>query len=123
MGLCGRSHHVVGSSSPVRCVCVQFKEISQAYEVLSDVEKREIYDQYGEEALKEGAGGGMHDPFDLFSSFFGTGGHPFGGSFGRECPALFGRGVNAHQDQEHTPSSGTHKEHAASLGFWKTALT
>lgn len=66
---------------------LQFKEISQAYEVLSDAEKREIYDQYGEEALKEGAGGG-HDPFDLFSSFFGTGGHPFGGSFGRECPAL-----------------------------------
>lgn len=57
----------------------KFKEISQAYEVLSDPEKREIYDQYGEEALKEGAaGGGMHDPFDLFSSLFGGGGHPFG---------------------------------------------
>ncbi|KAK1354522.1 dnaJ protein-like [Heracleum sosnowskyi] len=59
----------------------KFKEISQAYEVLSDPEKREIYDQYGEDALKEGmgGGGGGHDPFDIFSSFFGGGGNPFGG--------------------------------------------
>jgi DnaJ family protein A protein 2 len=45
---------------------------------LSDPEKREIYDQYGEDALKEGmgGGGGGHDPFDIFSSFFGGGGFP-----------------------------------------------
>ncbi|GAB4855197.1 DNAj domain protein [Ancistrocladus abbreviatus] len=57
----------------------KFKELSQAYEVLSDPEKREIYDQYGEDALKEGmgAGSGVHDPFDIFQSFFG--GDPFGG--------------------------------------------
>ncbi|KAF2561020.1 hypothetical protein F2Q70_00014607 [Brassica cretica] len=58
-----------------------FKELAQAYEVLSNPEKREIYDQYGEDALKEGmgGGGGGHDPFDIFSSFFGGGGgHPFG---------------------------------------------
>lgn len=54
----------------------KFKELAQAYEVLSDPEKREIYDQYGEDALKEGmGGGGGHDPFDIFQSFFG-------GSFG-----------------------------------------
>ncbi|XP_024017024.1 dnaJ protein homolog, partial [Morus notabilis] len=58
----------------------KFKELAQAYEVLSDPEKREIYDQYGEDALKEGMGGGAdgHDPFDIFQSFFG--GNPFGGS-------------------------------------------
>jgi DnaJ family protein A protein 2 len=48
---------------------------------LSDPEKREIYDQYGEDALKEGmgGGGGGHDPFDIFSSFFGGGGGGFPG--------------------------------------------
>ncbi|WOK99490.1 DnaJ protein [Canna indica] len=53
----------------------KFKELAQAYEVLSDPEKREIYDQYGEDALKEGmGGGGGHNPFDIFESFFGGGG-------------------------------------------------
>ncbi|KAK1394092.1 hypothetical protein POM88_013148 [Heracleum sosnowskyi] len=54
----------------------KFKELAQAYEVLSDPEKREIYDQYGEDALKKGmgsGGGGGHDPFDIFQSFFGGG--------------------------------------------------
>lgn len=49
--------------------------------MLSDPEKREIYDQYGEDALKEGmggGGGGGHDPFDIFSPFFG--GSQFGGN-------------------------------------------
>ena len=46
----------------------KFKELSQAYEVLTDPEKRDIYDQYGEDALKDGMGGGsdFHNPFDIF---------------------------------------------------------
>jgi len=58
----------------------KFKEISGAYEVLSDPEKRQIYDEYGEEALKEGMGGGGGpggNPFDIFENLFG--GNPFGG--------------------------------------------
>src|SRR3990167_7322937 len=35
----------------------KFKEISEAYEVLSDDKKRQIYDQYGADALKGGMGG------------------------------------------------------------------
>ena len=45
----------------------KFKEMQGAYEVLSDPEKRAIYDQYGEEGLKEGMGGAGAD-FDPFSS-------------------------------------------------------
>lgn len=37
---------------------LQFKDISFAYEVLSDPDKRETYDNYGLEGLKEGRGGG-----------------------------------------------------------------
>lgn len=59
----------------------KFKEVSAAYEVLSDDKKREIYDKYGEEGLKEGGGGGGHDPMDLFSQMFGGGGM-FGGRGG-----------------------------------------
>ncbi|RDX58433.1 Chaperone protein dnaJ A6, partial [Mucuna pruriens] len=58
----------------------KFKELGQAYEVLSDPEKKDKYDQYGEDALKEGMGGGggsFHNPFDIFESFFG--GASFGG--------------------------------------------
>ncbi|KAG5029676.1 hypothetical protein JHK87_013190 [Glycine soja] len=50
----------------------KFKEISNAYEVLSDDEKRSIYDRFGEAGLK-GSGMGMGDfsnPFDLFESLF-----------------------------------------------------
>jgi len=36
----------------------QFKELGQTYEVLGDPEKKEMYDQYGEDTLKEGMGGG-----------------------------------------------------------------
>ncbi|KAL9269847.1 Chaperone protein dnaJ A8, chloroplastic-like protein [Drosera capensis] len=60
----------------------KFKEISNAYEVLSDDEKRSIYDKYGEAGLK-GAGMGMGDfsnPFDIFESLFGgMGGMGMGG--------------------------------------------
>jgi DnaJ family protein A protein 2 len=59
----------------------KFKEISFAYEVLSDSEKRQVYDRHGEERLKEGGGGGpgFGSAEDLFSSIFGGGG---GGFFG-----------------------------------------
>jgi DnaJ family protein A protein 1 len=53
----------------------KFKLISQAYEVLSDVKKREIYDKGGEQALKEGGmSDGGHNPMDIFEMFFGGGG-------------------------------------------------
>lgn len=54
----------------------KFKEISAAYDVLSDAEKKQTYDQYGLDGLQGGGGrGGGEDIFgDLFGGFFGGGG-------------------------------------------------
>ncbi|GBF92518.1 disulfide isomerase [Raphidocelis subcapitata] len=74
----------------------KFREIAEAYEVLSDPEKRKVYDQFGEDALKQGGGGGgpggpggpgggfqFHgDPFEMFNMFFGGGGGGGGGGMG-----------------------------------------
>ncbi|KAL5575722.1 hypothetical protein UlMin_017421 [Ulmus minor] len=55
----------------------KFKEISAAYEVLSDDNKRALYDQYGEAGVKSNVGGSSSayttNPFDLFETFFGPG--------------------------------------------------
>ncbi|KAL4967465.1 type I HSP40 co-chaperone YDJ1 [Aspergillus stella-maris] len=59
-----------------------FKEMSKAYEVLSDSQQRSIYDQLGEEGLEGGGGAGGMGAEDLFAQFFGGGGGGFGGMFG-----------------------------------------
>jgi len=71
----------------------KFKKVNQAYEVLSDPEKKQIYDQFGEDGLKGqggfgGAGGQYRDFSDVFDNFGDIFGDIFGGgrSRGRNAP-------------------------------------
>ena len=70
----------------------KFKEISSAYEVLSDEQKKARYDRLGHAAYTSSGGGGGAgggDPFDIFSQVFGGGG---GGAGGSIFDQLFGGG-------------------------------
>ena len=68
----------------------RFKEAAEAYEVLSDADRRATYDRYGHEGLRSGGYAPNFEGFgsvaDIFEAFFGGGG---GGGFG----SLFGTGA------------------------------
>ncbi len=61
----------------------KFKEAAEAYEILSNAEKRQRYDQYGHAGMGQGGfGGGGMNMDDIFSNFGDIFGGAFGGSFG-----------------------------------------
>src|ERR1700752_602956 len=78
----------------------KFKEAAEAYEILSDADRRATYDRYGHEGLRSGGQAPNFEGFgsisDLFDAFFGG---AFGGAFGgggtRTCPRQ-GEDVGVH---------------------------
>lgn len=83
----------------------RFKEIAEAYEVLSDKKKRDLFDKYGEDGLNGGAPGmganegGQNytyqfhgDPRATFAQFFGSS-DPFGAFFSDDPSRMFGGGM------------------------------
>jgi molecular chaperone DnaJ len=70
----------------------KFKEAAEAYEVLSDAERRATYDRYGHDGLRSGGYAPNFEGFgsvaDIFEAFFGGG--AFGGAFGEGRAGGFG---------------------------------
>jgi molecular chaperone DnaJ len=73
----------------------KFKQAAEAYEVLSDADRRATYDRYGQEGLRSGGWAPNFEGFgsvgDIFEAFFGSGGGPFGDIFGAGGGRSYGR--------------------------------
>lgn len=81
----------------------KFKEAAEAYEVLSNDDKRRRYDQFGHEGLR-GQDTGFHDINDIFSHFGDIFGGAFGGSIFEE---VFGGGSRSGRRRGQTGSQGS----------------
>jgi len=95
----------------------KFKQISEAYEVLSDDKKRSIYDQYGADALKGGAGmgGGGGAGFSSMDEALRTFMGAFGGSSGSE--SIFDSFFGFDSSDEPVARQGTSKKMNMTLSF------
>ena len=90
----------------------KFKEISHAYEVLSDPSKRDQYDRFGERAFQGAGFGGFnfHDPSEIFSQVFG-------GAFEDVLGGMFGFGSSRRRG----PRKGRDLEYSLNVDFLEAA--
>ena len=113
----------------------KFKELSQAYEILGDEKKRQVYDQYGfysdnippggpgpGASTGAGAPGVDFSGFD-FSNFDNVDTEPekrggFGGGFRDIFSQLFNRSGEREEEEAEGPQKGGDLEHHLHLGFW-----
>lgn len=103
----------------------KFKEINNAYEVLSDKQKRQNYDQFGSADFRGGGGGGFGGAQDFgggfdFSSFGGSGGFG-GGGFADIFESFFG-GQSRQSSRRKGPRPGNDIEFRLDLEFKEAAF-
>ena len=99
----------------------KFKEINEAYQVLSDVEKRKRYDQFGSDFEQQGGFGGGMNWEDIMRQARGQGGQGFGGDFG-DLGDIFGSFFGGGQSQRRGPARGRDIQVDVEIDFKEAAF-
>ena len=94
---------------------MKFKEVNEAYEVLSDSEKRSKYDRFGHAAFDPAAGGGSG-----FGGFGGFGGADF--DFGDIFSSFFGGGGGSSRSRQNMPVEGDDVATRVTISFDEAAF-